>query len=300
MDSLTAIAERNELHLPAFGLDRFQEEILKRLHLEFFFAKCRVLISPHLRYSATGETNREEEDRLKSILDEKQELIEQLKRYLVYNLSLYSGLLEANSYNIALNNYLLISRFVDFGAHPGVYEVKLYTLSQEDLIAHYSDKIYLGRDFISDTRLDRDHFGIAFIRDSLAQQFSKLRDRVERLGSDAERDLLGRELLPDLEESLQDFAAEVGALMGSCPAHVSADGRDKEELREVNTRFREMKHTLAEAETSLREVEQKLIAESSDVARYVTKFRQDITNDVDYIMVKVNGRISDAVNGIRL
>jgi hypothetical protein len=32
----------------------------------------------------------------------------------------------------------------------------------------------------------------------------------------------------------------------------------------------------------------------------VTKLRKDLTNDVNFIMLKVNGRISDAVNSIRI
>ncbi len=35
-------------------------------------------------------------------------------------------------------------------------------------------------------------------------------------------------------------------------------------------------------------------------ARYVTKLRKDVANNVNYIMVKVNGRITDCVNGFRI
>jgi hypothetical protein len=299
MDRLSAIVGGDSIQVPEFGLDRFQAEVLRNLHLEFFLEKCRVLITPHLRYSTTGEATREEADRLNALLAEKQEQIQQLKRYLLFNLSLYSGLLEANSYDIAINHHLLISRFVDFKAHPGVYEIKLYTLSQDDLIAHYGDKIYLGRDFVSLERLQRDHFGIAWIRDSLRQQLGRLASRVVRLAGPVERSWLEEELLPELEESLDEFGEEVEALMAECPPRVSAED-GSEVLLEVNSRFREVKHTLSEAESTLREAEARLIAASSDVARYVTKLRKDLTNDVDYVMVKINGRISDALNGIHL
>jgi hypothetical protein len=300
MDSLTAINERASIDLPDLGMDEFQIEVLKRLHLEFFFAHCRVLVTPHLAYTATGPTEPGEEDALKAILRERQERIEQMKRYLLYNLSLYSGLLEANSYSIALNNHLLISRFVHFKAHPGVYEVKLYTHSQEDLVAHYSDKIYLGRDFVSFDHLVRDHFGIAYIRDSLRQQVDKLKARIASRSSGDERAALESELIPEVEQSLGELSEQADALVARCPPRISAEGISREQLLDVNSRFRELKHTLSEAESTLREAEESLIRDSSDVARYVTKLRQDVTNDVDYIMVKVNGRISDAVNGIRI
>jgi hypothetical protein len=43
-----------------------------------------------------------------------------------------------------------------------------------------------------------------------------------------------------------------------------------------------------------------MLATGSDAARYVTKLRKDLTNGVNYVMMKVNGRISDAVNGIHI
>lgn len=299
MDSLTAIIDGEPVRAPEFRLDRFQEEVLRHLHLEFFLEKCRVLITPHLRYSATGEVSREEGERLATLLAEKQDQIQQVKQYLLLNLSLYSGLLEANSYDISLNNHLVISRFVDFKAHPGVYEVKLYTLSQDDLIAHYGDKIYLGRDFVSFERLRRDHFGIVWIRDSLRQQIARLTTRVEKLAGPKDRPWLEAEMLPELRESAEEFGSEVDALTAECPARITPED-DPEVLLEVNSRFREVRHTLSEAEVTLREAESRLIARSADVARYVTKLRKDLTNYVDYLMVKVNGRISDAVNGTHL
>ena len=80
---------------------------------------------------------------------QRQELIGQLKRYLMYGLTLYSALLETNSYHIAVNDHLVIARFVGM---QDAFDVKLYTLRQEDLPARYEDKIYLGRDVL---RLDR-------------------------------------------------------------------------------------------------------------------------------------------------
>jgi hypothetical protein len=43
-----------------------------------------------------------------------------------------------------------------------------------------------------------------------------------------------------------------------------------------------------------------MLAAGSHTARYVTKLRKDLANDVDYLMSKVNGRISDSVNAVHL
>ena len=36
------------------------------------------------------------------------------------------------------------------------------------------------------------------------------------------------------------------------------------------------------------------------LVHYATKLRKDITNYINYITFKVNGRISDMVNGVRI
>jgi hypothetical protein len=61
-----------------------------------------------------------------------------------------------------------------------------------------------------------------------------------------------------------------------------------------------MKHVLSDAEIVVRGMEEGMLEMGSDAARYVTKLRKDLTNDVNYIMLKVNGRISDSVNGIHI
>jgi hypothetical protein len=300
MDSLNAIVSQDRIEVPSFALDRFQNEVLKQLHLEFFFSKCRVLITPHYRFETTGESSAGEEALLRTILGERQELLSQLKLYLLYNLSLYSALLETNSYFIAANDHLLISRFVEFRSHPGFYEVKLYTLPREDLIAHYSDKIYLGRDFISLDSPRRDHFGLRHMVDSLSQQLPKLKARIEKHAPRKLAAALERELLKDLGEMLSELTQRSAAILGGFPPVISTRTLERAQLLDANSRFRDLKHLLSETDETLREMEERLLEEAPHAARYVTKLRKDVGNDVNYLMIKVNGRISDAVNGIRI
>lgn len=300
MDSLTAIASRESIEVPAFPLDRFQSAVLKQLHLEFFFAKCRVLITPHLRFETTGESYEEEEATLQGILNERQAQLGQLKLYLLHNLSLYSALLETNSYYIAANDHLLISRFVEFKAHPGSYEVKLYTLPREDLLAHYSDKIYLGRDLVSFEKPQRDHFGLRYMSDSLEEQIGKLGTRIKKHAPKRTHASLERELLRDLEELISEFRQHARTVLDGYPADISSGTLGQADLLDVNGLFRELKHILSETDETLREMEERLLEEAPHAGRYVIKFRKDISNDVNYIMLKVNGRISDAVNGIHI
>ncbi len=163
MQSLSTIVNRESLPVPDFHLDRFQGRILDGMHLEFFFSRCRFLITPNLRPLVMGEASRDELSQLDTVLQERQALLAQLKRGLIRSLALHSALLEANSYFIAVNEHLLVARFVGW---EDAFEVKLYTLRPQDLPERYADKIYLGRDLLRLDAARRPHFGLAFLRDS--------------------------------------------------------------------------------------------------------------------------------------
>jgi hypothetical protein len=294
---LNNILRETSLDVPEVHLDHFQGRILEELHLEFFFAQCRVLITPSYRYVTTGVAEPEEIAQLESILAQRQELIGQLKRYLMYGLTLYSALLEANSYHIAVNDHLLIARFVGL---RDAFEVKLYTLRPDDLPTRYTDKIYLGRDVLRLDRLDRDHFGLGDIRRVLHEQTEKLRRRLEEHAPDGLHAQLERDYLGDLRELVEDFSKDANQVMKDFPPAFPGDEWDGQTLLELNRRFRELKHRLVEADALLGEMEKALFEDAPRAARYVTKLRKDVSNSEIYILLKVNGRITDAVNGIRL
>jgi hypothetical protein len=298
MKTLSALAERMAFEVPAFALDRFQAKVREGLHLEFFLARGRLILTPHLAPLTTAEASAAELDRVRAVVEEKQELLEQLKLYLLYNLSLYSALLETNSYHIAVNDDRLISRFLPYG--PGACEVKVYTQPPGDPVARYGDRIYLGRDYLPLDCPRRPHLGLGYMRQSLPEQLVKLRGRLGEHLTAAEVASLDGDFLADLEELAAEFAQRADRLMRTYPPDISSEALEPETLLEVNRDFRDIKHVLAEAEIVAREMEERLLAAGSDAARYATKLRKDLANDVNYVMLKVNGRISDAVNGIRI
>jgi len=296
MRTLSVLVEREAFDVPPFALDHFQRKVREGLHLEFFLARGRLILTPHLAPLTTADATVGERERIRTILEENQELLEQVKLYLLYNLSLYSALLETNSYHVALNEHRVISRFLPYG--PGVCEVKLYTQPPGDPIEHYGDRIYLGRDCLPLDSPRRPHLGLGYLRESLPEQIAKLKGRLERHATASERAALGSECLEDLDELAEEFAAKADRVLRAYPAEMSSRALDAETLLEANREFREIKHVLSEAEIVAREMEESLLAAGSDAARYVTKLRKDLTNDVNYILLKVNGRISDVVNGV--
>jgi len=297
MQSLNSIVERESLPVPEFHLDHFQSRVLEELHLEFFLTRCRVLVTPALRCVPTGPAEPDEIAQVEGVLAQRPDMIGELKRYLLYGLSLYSALLETNSYHIAINDHLAIARFVGL---RDAFEVKLYTLRAEDLPARYEDKIYLGRDVVRLDRLERDHFGLGDLRHVLREQAAKLRRRIEEHTPEQLRSALERDYLSDLQELVEDFWTDAGRVLSDSPPAFHGEEIDRRTLLEVNRRFRELKHRLVEADELLRELEKALFEKAPRAARYVTKLRKDVANGIGTIMLKVNGRISDLVNGIRI
>jgi hypothetical protein len=298
MKTLSALVERQSFPVPPFALDHFQKKVRENLHLEFFHGQGRVILTPHLAPAYTGEMSRQESVRLGDILQDRQEVLEQLKLYLLYDLSLYSALLETNSYYVAVNEHRVISRFLSY--EPGVCEVKLYTQPPGDPVERYGDRIYLGRDCLPLDSPHRPHLGLGYLRQSLPEQIGKLKGRIEKHATAVERAALDGEFTAELAEVMEEFVEQADGVLRRYPPEISSRVLSPEVLLEVNRAFREIKHVLSDAEQLVREMEERLLADGSDAARYLTKLRKDLTNDVNYILVKVNGRISDAVNGIRL
>ena len=149
-------------------------------------------------------------------------------------------------------------------------------------------------------RLDRDHFGLREMRNALREQNVKLRRRLDEHAPERLRKKLEKNYLGDLQELVEDFSNDAGEILKEFPPAFPGDELDWRVLLEMNRRFRELKHRLVEIDALLQDMEKALFDKARHAARYVTKFRKDVTNDVNYIMLKVNGRITDAVNGIRL
>ena len=282
-------------------MDNFQSEIYNNLYLEFFFQNCRVLIDTNYEYFTTGDALSEEIASLETILNLRKEQLVKLRQFLLYNLSQYSALLETNSYYISQNGHLLIARFVPVEENENLFEVKLYTISPSDLPENYKDKIYLGRDIISFRTFRREHLGLKNIRSAIIDQFMKLKIRLKDLVPGQDYEEIQSEYLQELEELIGEFAETSDEVLKNFPVEISSEILEPAALTRANTIFREIKHLLIEMEESARELEKYLFEMShSKAVRYVTKYKKDIQNDINYILIKINGRISDSINNIRL
>ncbi len=301
MQTLEKLIKLEMLKVPNFDMDFYQLQVFNNLYLEFFLAGSRALITPSYQYITTGEATEQEIENLSFHLSNHQEALEKVKRYLIYDLSIYSSLLETNSFYIALNDYVLIARFVPIEGFEDSFEIKLYTINRSDLPANYKDKLYLGRDVLNLKTTRRKHFGLPFLQRSLPEQMKKVKGRIVQRVSETDRFELEQEYISDAENLVKEFAEMAATIINELPDDLGSEQVEDTTLINANRRYRELKHILIELEQSLSDIEQKMFEkELTGPVRYITKFKKDITNDINYIMLKVNGRITDHLNHIKI
>ncbi len=300
MKNINNLKKIQNLKIPHLHLDGFQKNILNNIYLEFFLKKSRVLITPDYQFYLTGETGDDEIIEIENLIKQK-ELLKKLKEYIIYNLALYSALLETNSYFIENNQYLLICRFVRMENLDDNFELKIYTIHPDELPKNYKDKIYLGRDFVNVITLQRKYLGILSISKSLIEQIKKLEKRFieyipKEIYSEIEAEYL--EEIKELILEIDEFAHEI---QKKFPEEISKKTLNEEKLIEINTSFRNIKHILIDIEETAKELEDKLFnLNLIKATKYMIKFKKDIINYIHYILIKVNGRISDSLNHIQI
>lgn len=300
MKNIEKLKELKHLKIPNFHLDGFQKNILENLHLEFFLEKSRVILTPDFQFYLTGETIDKEIIEVEHFLKEK-EIIKKIKDFIMYNLALYSALIETNSYYIENNQNLILCRFVPEINNEDHFELKVYTIHPEELPDNYKDKIYLGRDFVYIYSLTRKYLGILSIYNSLKEQIKKLEKRLHEFIPKEIYSEIENEYLDEIKELLNEIGDNIDVIKNNFPTEISKKTLNENELIEVNKIFRNIKHILMDIEETAKELEDKLFQFNLlKASKYVIKFKKDIINYIHYILIKVNGRISDSVNHIHI
>jgi len=141
--------------LKSILFDDLHQNALKNLYLELGTGPVLYLLSPS--YSVVNPTPNET---ITDFIMKKEGLLNYVKEYIMQNLAVYSVLLDVNSYFVEQNNYLVLARLRERDSGGRRYELKFYTHSPFELLTHYEDKIYIGRDFIDIFHFKRKYFGV--------------------------------------------------------------------------------------------------------------------------------------------
>ncbi|MFN3605061.1 MAG: hypothetical protein ACK4UJ_10160 [Leptonema sp. (in: bacteria)] len=300
MQNIEKLKKIKHLHIPNFHLDGFQKNILDNIYLEFFLKKSRLIITPEFKYYITGEVEEEEIIEINNLLKER-ELFSKLKEFIIYNLALYSALIETNSYYIENNQNLIICRFVPQQNYNDVFELKIYTIYPDELPKNYKDKIYLGRDFVNITSLRKKYSGLIYIVNSLKEQIKKLEKRSMLYIPKEIFYEFQSEYLEEIKELIEEFETTSLEITSRFPEEISKKNLTEKQLIEVNSIFRNLKHILIDIDETISELDEKLFQLNlNQASKYAIKFKKDIVNYIYYILIKVNGRISDSLNHIHI
>jgi hypothetical protein len=295
MNEVEELSKLDLKKLPAlkpFLFDDLHQKVLKNLYLEMGTGPVLYLLSPS--YSVINPTPNE---MISDFLNSKEDLLDYIKEYIVQNLAVYSVLLDVNSYFIEANNYLVLARLREKDSGGRRYEIKFYTHSALELMTHYADKIYIGRDFIDLFHFKRKYMGVKDLIISVKDQYEILLDKAEeKLNNPLEH----KSFFQEIKEYVNELHSESLQILQSLPHYLDFKKLAGKDLIDVNAQYRTINHYLIELRDEVAEFENLLrFKKEQDFVRYLTKFKKDLTNIISYFNIKINGGITQRIYNLK-
>lgn len=269
-------------------LDDLHQKVLKSLYLELGSGPVLYLISPS--YSVL---NPRPNEAVSEFVTKEEDLLDYLKECIIQNLAVYSVLLDINSYFIEQNNFLLLARLRERDSKGRRFEIKFYTHSPMELMTHYEDKIYIGRDFIDLFSFKRKHLGVKELILSLQDQNEALLDKAEEK---LKYPLEYKSFFQEIKESVNELKTESLAILQYLPPYLDFNELNGKDLVDINAQYRTINHYLIELHDEVNEFENLLrFKKETDFVRYVTKYKKDITNLISYFNIKILGCLTQRI-----
>jgi hypothetical protein len=295
MNEVEELSKLDVQNLPALRpmvLDDLHYKALKNLHLELGAGPVLYLLSPS--YSVLNSTPNEA---ITDFLSKKETLLDYLKEFIIQNLAVYSVLLDINSYYVEQNNFLVLARLREKDSGGRRYEVKFYTNSPMDLMTHYEDKIYIGRDFIDLFNFKRKYFGVKESIISLKDQNETLIDKAqEKLKNPLEY----KSFFQEIKELVNELRSESLLLLQSLPPHLDFAKLSDKDLIDINAQYRAINHYVIELHDEVEEFENLLhFKKENDFVRYMTKYKKDVTNLISYFNIKITGVLTQKIYNLK-
>jgi hypothetical protein len=269
-------------------LDDLHSKAQKNLYLEMGTGPVLYLLSPS--YSVLHPTANEV---VTDFTTKKENLLDFLREYIIRNLAIYSVLLDINSYFVEQNSYLVLARLREKDSGGRRFEIKFYTNSPLELTSHYEDKIYIGRDFIDLFNFKRKHFGVKEMIVSLKDQNEKMIDKAqEKLKNPLEY----KSFFQEIKEIVGELHSESLLILQSLPPSLEFDKLGDKDLIDINAQYRTINHFIIELRDEVEEFENLLhFRKENDFARYVTKYKKDVTNLISYFNIKITGCLTQKI-----
>ncbi len=267
--------------------DDLRQKVLKNLYMELGSGQVLYLLS--FSYNVINPSPNEVVD---DLITKRSEVLNFIKEYICRNLTVYSVLLDVNSYFIEQNNYLLLARLRERDSGGRRYEIKYYTHSPLEVVKNYKDKIYIGRDFIDLFQFKRKYFGIKEFITSLKDQNEVLLERAEQK---MRRPVKYKSFFQEISEYVNELHTESFDTLQSLPPYLDMDKLSGNDLIDINAQYRSINHYLIELRDEVEEFENLLFKSEVSYVRYVTKYKKDIANLISYFNIKINGSLSEKI-----
>lgn len=295
MNEVEELSKLDAKKLPALKpilFDDLHQKVLKNLYLEMGTGPVLYLLSPS--YSVVNPTPNET---IRDFLSSQENLLDYVREYILQNLAVYSVLLDVNSYFVEANNYLVLARLRERDSGGRRYEIKFYTHSALELMTHYADKIYIGRDFIDLFHFKRKYMGVKDLVISVKDQYDIVLDKAqEKLGNPLEH----KSFFQEIKEYVNELHSESLQILQSLPHYLDFKKMTGKDLIEINAQYRTINHYLIELRDEVAEFENLLrFKKEQDFVRYVTKFKKDLTNIISYFNIKINGYIAQQIYNLK-
>lgn len=269
-------------------LDDLHQSALGHLYLELGIGPALYLLSPS--YSVINPSPNET---ITDFIQKKENVLNYIKEYIIQNLTVYSVLLDVNSYFIEQNNYLVLARLRERDSNGRRYEIKFYTHSPRELMTQYQDKIYIGRDFIDLFQFKRKYLGTKEIILSCKEQYDTLLDKAEEK---LKKPLVYKSFFQEIKEYVNELSTESLQILQSMPPYLDFSKLSGEDLIDINSQYRTINHYMIELRDEVAEFENLLrFKKEMDFVRYVTKYKKDLANDISYFNIKISGYLQNKI-----
>ena len=288
VEELSKLDPKTLPKLQNFLLNDLHQKALQHLHLELGTGPVLYLLSPS--YTVISPTPNET---ISDFLQKKENILDYLKEFIIQNLAVYSVLLDVNSYFVEQNSFLVLARLRERDSGGRRYEIKFYTHSPRELMTHYKDKIYIGRDFIDLFQFKRKYLGVKELILSLREQYDVVLDKAEEKLS---KPLEYKSFFQEIKEYVNELVTESLEILQPLPPYLDFKKLSGKDLININAQYRTINHYLIELNDEVAEFENLLrYKKETDFVRYVTKYKKDLANSISYFNIKINGCLSEKI-----
>ena len=259
---------------PEIVYSNLYKKVLNNLHYEFVLKEKKYLLSPYYTL-LKGDSLPE----LKEFVEQNEDFLDSLKKYIINSLFIYNAIIEENSYYLTNPQSIVINRMIFI--KDTNFVIKFYTHYEDELLNSYTDKIYIGRDFLNLNQFERQHLGLRETFISLIEQNKKMQERAKqklRYFNDYKKPYLN-----EIEYLINEAVAESTERIKLFPETKLADITSVK-LNEVLDCILYVLNLLIELRDFTQEFENKLrLREEKNFVKYVTKFSKDVTNNIRYL-----------------